>query len=520
MSWLRFGPVSGLASADNEADRFEANALGVYGSTFLRGAYTSSSTGTAEFQTIFPGYTSDSANHINLMIHTSSSMSGSVAHVGQVFFTDRWTDVVSQYGNYVQNTNERMLNAQDPNFALANSAGYNAIVDSTIPMPPHNELNEAAFPKANHKSFLVILSARAIGSLGFGLVRIDCQLFWARLFIVALSSQSILAIGFRWLVPLTTPVTLGVVDKPKQQANHRSRRRSTRAAPARLVAQQATPPITVNGQGTTTSNSNRGKHVSFADTLGFQRSTAFTGDPVTPRDDSSTSAEQFLAEESPPPSTLTPSIAPPSPTDSMTVQRDDESIVESDSSSRRTSLSLHLPKRILPFGNKSRQHPGPSLKVRLSSCKHGRRSSIGFVPPWSSRRKSSDMSPYPNDDTSSRLPTPLKSASSASASNDSIQPSVISYLSLKTHHRRISAPTTRMRTQPYDAPYFALPPTSATFDLRKSPATLQEALINSTMQHGSEDIRGRRLQQPRQSLPKRRSVSEGWNNGRRAMKIS
>ncbi|RDB29482.1 hypothetical protein Hypma_015913 [Hypsizygus marmoreus] len=105
------------------------NAVGSYGSTFLRGAFTSTSTGIAEFQTIFPGHTSDAANHINLIVHTSSSMSGSISHVGQFFFTDRWTDVVSQYMNYAQNTNSRMLNAQDPNYRLANSAGYSAIVD-------------------------------------------------------------------------------------------------------------------------------------------------------------------------------------------------------------------------------------------------------------------------------------------------------------------------------------------------------------------------------------------------------
>ncbi|KAF5380617.1 hypothetical protein D9615_004770 [Tricholomella constricta] len=108
---------------------WSSNALGTYGSTFLRGAFTSASSGIAEFQTIFPGHTSYGANHINLMIHTSSSMSGTISHVGQVFFTDRWTDVVSQYSNYAQNTNARVLNAQDPNFKIANSAGYSAIVD-------------------------------------------------------------------------------------------------------------------------------------------------------------------------------------------------------------------------------------------------------------------------------------------------------------------------------------------------------------------------------------------------------
>jgi len=105
------------------------NALGNYGSTFLRGAFASSSNGIAEFQTIFPGHTSDGANHINLMVHTSSSLAGSVSHVGQVFFTDPWTNIIGMYQNYAQNTHARVLNAQDPNYKTANSAGYNAIVD-------------------------------------------------------------------------------------------------------------------------------------------------------------------------------------------------------------------------------------------------------------------------------------------------------------------------------------------------------------------------------------------------------
>ncbi|KAF9442839.1 aromatic compound dioxygenase [Macrolepiota fuliginosa MF-IS2] len=105
------------------------NALGNYGDSFLRGASTTATNGVAEFQTIFPGFTSDSANHISLMVHTGSALSGTIAHGGQVFFTDRWTDVVGMTAPYNGNTNARVLNAQDQNYALANSGGYNAIVD-------------------------------------------------------------------------------------------------------------------------------------------------------------------------------------------------------------------------------------------------------------------------------------------------------------------------------------------------------------------------------------------------------
>ncbi|KAG6830895.1 hypothetical protein H0H92_014046 [Tricholoma furcatifolium] len=107
---------------------WSANAVGEYGS-FLRGAFTSASNGIAEFQTIFPGFTTGSANHISLIVHNSASMDGTVVHVGQIFFTDQWTNVVGMYQNYAANNNTRMLNDEDPNYALANSGGYNAIVE-------------------------------------------------------------------------------------------------------------------------------------------------------------------------------------------------------------------------------------------------------------------------------------------------------------------------------------------------------------------------------------------------------
>ncbi|KAJ7075716.1 Intradiol ring-cleavage dioxygenase [Mycena belliarum] len=105
------------------------NAVGAYGTTFLRGATKTASNGIAEFQTIFPGFTSEGANHLNILVHPTASESSGVAHVGQLFFTDPWTDVVSQYTDYNKNTNHRMKNSADPVFAAANSGGVNSIVD-------------------------------------------------------------------------------------------------------------------------------------------------------------------------------------------------------------------------------------------------------------------------------------------------------------------------------------------------------------------------------------------------------
>ncbi|KAJ7983256.1 aromatic compound dioxygenase [Mycena polygramma] len=105
------------------------NAVGEYGTTFLRGATLTASNGIAEFQTIYPGYTTGAANHLNVLVHPTSSESSGTAHVGQLFFTDPWTNIIGQYTNYNKNTNSRMMNAQDPNFATANKGGFNSIID-------------------------------------------------------------------------------------------------------------------------------------------------------------------------------------------------------------------------------------------------------------------------------------------------------------------------------------------------------------------------------------------------------
>ncbi|KAJ7441146.1 aromatic compound dioxygenase [Mycena latifolia] len=105
------------------------NAVGVYGTTFLRGATKTASNGIAEFQTIFPGFTSDAANHLNLLVHPTASESSGVAHVGQLFFPDSWTDIIGAYTNYNKNTNTRMRNSADPSFLAASKNGFSSIVD-------------------------------------------------------------------------------------------------------------------------------------------------------------------------------------------------------------------------------------------------------------------------------------------------------------------------------------------------------------------------------------------------------
>ncbi|KAK1217746.1 hypothetical protein PQX77_019588 [Marasmius sp. AFHP31] len=114
--------------ANTMVELWGPNAVGNYGTTFLRGSQPTTSTGIAEFQTVFPGF-SDGANHLNVAVHSGSSLSTSTVHSGQVFFTDRWTDLISTTAAYQGNTHSRVMNAQDSKFASANARGYSAIVD-------------------------------------------------------------------------------------------------------------------------------------------------------------------------------------------------------------------------------------------------------------------------------------------------------------------------------------------------------------------------------------------------------
>ncbi|KAJ7828371.1 aromatic compound dioxygenase [Mycena olivaceomarginata] len=100
-------------------EHFQPTAVGEYGSTFLRGATKTATNGIAEFQTIFPGYTTGSANHLNILVHPTASETAGVSHIGQLFFTDPWTDIIGHL----------MKNAADPSFVAANKNGFNSIVD-------------------------------------------------------------------------------------------------------------------------------------------------------------------------------------------------------------------------------------------------------------------------------------------------------------------------------------------------------------------------------------------------------
>ncbi|KAJ7601000.1 aromatic compound dioxygenase [Mycena floridula] len=90
------------------------NALGQYGSTFLRAATLSTSNGIAEIQTIWPGPTASAASHVNVAVHSGATLSSPIIHVGRIYFNDNWNNLVLNYGVYQSNTNARMKDSADP----------------------------------------------------------------------------------------------------------------------------------------------------------------------------------------------------------------------------------------------------------------------------------------------------------------------------------------------------------------------------------------------------------------------
>ncbi|KAJ6504363.1 hypothetical protein DFH09DRAFT_1201454 [Mycena vulgaris] len=129
-----------------------------------------------------------------------------------------------------------------------------------------------------------------------------------------------------------------------------------------------------------------------------------------------------------------------------------ESAIESDSSNSSPRPSLSLSRPFQKASERARRSSGtsvpeiaPIITEPTPDTKH-RRSSIGFVPPWSFRRASGPRNPASTSPATSSA-TPSSATSSASPTQ--------SYFSRKTA-RRVSTPVPR--TQPYAYPYYAQPP--------------------------------------------------------------
>ena len=87
--------------------------------TFLRGIQLTDADGSAEFETIYPGWYIGRTIHIHLKVHLDGEAGktyegGHTAHTGQLFFDDAITEQVMQLEPYAGRADEyRTLNESD-----------------------------------------------------------------------------------------------------------------------------------------------------------------------------------------------------------------------------------------------------------------------------------------------------------------------------------------------------------------------------------------------------------------------
>ncbi|KAH6683340.1 GPI anchored dioxygenase-like protein [Halenospora varia] len=136
-------------------DIWNCNATGVYSgvesgqgglnSTFLRGVQASDSDGVVSFETIFPGHYDGRATHTHVLAHenvtvlsngTMQAGSGTVTHIGQLFWNEDIRAAVEELAPYNTNTQAVTTNAEDM-WSIVQAA------DSYDPFPEYMYLGDS-----------------------------------------------------------------------------------------------------------------------------------------------------------------------------------------------------------------------------------------------------------------------------------------------------------------------------------------------------------------------------------------
>ncbi|KAF9015719.1 hypothetical protein BDQ17DRAFT_1418762 [Cyathus striatus] len=327
----------------------------------------------------------------------------------------------------------------------------------------------------HHKiSFLVILSARALGSLGFGL--------------------SVLAIWIGWIIPASPPPTVALSPQPKlTPPRDKSRRRS---APSALPSQSTSPsptplshasasapaPVPPILAPSTDAAPNRARHVYFIDSdfrpSPLRRSTL----PAYP---THLISDKAILDPPPAPPTNSPisstsTLINPVHSDASPkkpyFEPCDEELVQSDSAqllTRGRRTTPRLPRMKITFHGMGRRtttadsslSPVVDSPINEEPVKPVKRAN---TVPWCTSKNKLNPDPIPEPNrkpTSSRLSftrclnsrsTPSTSPAPVSTPTLTSTPSPSSTSFFLKPQRRTSAPV--RRTLPYEAPYFASPP--------------------------------------------------------------
>ncbi|KAJ5288651.1 Intradiol ring-cleavage dioxygenase [Penicillium angulare] len=121
-------PVSGLwvdvwnSNATDLNASFDNKAADGWNSTYLRGVQPSDEDGVVKFDTIFPGHYYGRATHTHLLVHSNVTVNpngtleigtGSVSHIGQLFYNTVLRDAAEATYPYDANTQPVTSNAED-----------------------------------------------------------------------------------------------------------------------------------------------------------------------------------------------------------------------------------------------------------------------------------------------------------------------------------------------------------------------------------------------------------------------
>ncbi|OQE26452.1 hypothetical protein PENSTE_c005G08138 [Penicillium steckii] len=120
------GVYSGISTSGNYAS-------GGWDSTYLRGIQQTDQDGVVDFDSIFPGHYDGRATHTHLLTHLNATLlpnktlevgTGSVAHIGQLFWNEVLRSAVEDTYPYTSNTQDITTNADDMWSVLQADASY------------------------------------------------------------------------------------------------------------------------------------------------------------------------------------------------------------------------------------------------------------------------------------------------------------------------------------------------------------------------------------------------------------
>ncbi|TFK41872.1 hypothetical protein BDQ12DRAFT_677306 [Crucibulum laeve] len=413
-----------------------------------------------------------------------------------------------------------------PLYPVSNYLASQPLLPNSLFTLPVN--SNAMPPRPNGETpFLVVLSARALGSLGFGL--------------------SILAIWIGWLLPTTLavlpePLKALPVDKERRRSSPASVPLSPPPPSRRVSAPNTLLPILSSGPG----DASRSRHVYFIDSerphtarrntapvdrshvhlASPENSSLFIGSTFTTSPRSSTSTLVATSTPSTPPATnACPDIV-------------EEPITESDSSRPSSRASLCRPSRIpnmkSVFSGKGKRNSGgendltctdspPKPIKRTWSLSRNRNGlDITVTEPLATKTPSPSRSVFNRCRPTRAPPSPSPSVAPLPSVTLVPTPTTASFFNRKTERRK-SNPV--RRTLPYEAPYFASPPLILEEYIKALPQFEEEPKSVPERASASDDNistspRGRGRQPsndktlgspaPQRPIPKRRSASAGW----------